>query len=252
MRKGTLKAIRQHAVEEFPNECCGLVVAIDGKDVYRPCKNISPEGEESFVMCPEDFARFEDEGEILMVVHSHPNASAKPSEGDLVSIEEVQIPFLIVSVYKDLITGEMVAEDYTITEPTGYEAPLIGRAWNPPQLDCYALVRDYYERELGIELLDFERTKRAGSWWEDPENESLYLKHFEAAGFVQVDDGPQKHDVVIMTISSRAGPNHAAIYLGDETGHILHHLCDRLSGRVPYGGYWLDNTHMVVRHKEML
>lgn len=252
MRKGTLKAIREHAVRDFPREACGLVLMKGGKEKYKPCRNISIDSEDSFAMDPEDYAAAEVEGEIIAVVHSHPNASAKPSAGDLVSIEEEQLPFFIISVYKDLLTGEVVAGDHTITAPSGYEAPLVGRTWCPPQLDCYSIVRDYYQRTLDITLPDFETVLRTGAWWEDRNNESLYVKHFESAGFVRVDGPPKEHDVIIMTLQSQAGPNHSAIYLGDETGHILHHLYGRLSGRAPYGGYWLDNTHMIVRHKEML
>jgi cell wall-associated NlpC family hydrolase len=46
-----------------------------------------------------------------------------------------------------------------------------------------------------------------------------------------------------------AVPNHAAIYLGNNT--ILHHLVDRLSSKDVYGGYWLKATVCVLRHKEL-
>lgn len=249
MRKSTLKAIRDHAIADSPRESCGLVILENGKELYIPCRNLSPEANDTFVLDPKDFAAAEDRGEILMVVHSHPNESARPSEGDLVSIEAHGLPFLIVSVYKDLITGEMNADDYTITEPSGYEAPLIGRRWAPPTLDCYSLIRDLYSRELGITVPDFEIEKRAGKWWEDKDNSSLYLDHFEEAGFVRVDWPPQKYDVIFMEVGSKAGPNHAGIYLGDNI--ILHHLYGRLSERVPYGGYWQGATRMIVRHREL-
>lgn len=119
-------------------------------------------------------------------------------------------------------------------------------------MDCWALVKDYYDRTLGIQFPSLEIQARAGAWWEDPANESLYLKHFDEAGFIRVDDGPKKHDMIVMEIASKAGPNHAGVYLGDETGYILHHFYGRLSNRGPYGGYWLNSTHCVVRHNELM
>ena len=30
-----------HATEAYPEECCGLIVNVDGVDIYWKCKNIS-------------------------------------------------------------------------------------------------------------------------------------------------------------------------------------------------------------------
>ncbi len=252
MNKKTLAAIRKHSLEEYPKEACGLVIREGRKEVYTPCKNIASEPEETFVLCPKDFASAEDKGKILMVVHSHPEGSCRPSEADKVMCSETQVPWMILSVYKDLITGEMNTDDYCIIEPEGYEAPLEGRSWNPPTLDCMSLIEDYYKRILDIEVPKFELAKRAGDWWEEEGAESLYLKHYEEAGFIKVDDGPKEHDVIIMEIASKAGPNHAGVYLGDDTGYFLHHLHSRLSGKDIYGGYWVRHTRMIVRHKELM
>lgn len=251
MRKSTLKNIRNHALEAYPAESCGLIIQEGKGEIYRPCRNLA-DGTDHFVMDPKDYAAAEAEGEILMIVHSHPNASAKPSEADKVMCEETGLPWLIVSVFIDLITKEMNAQDYTITRPSGYEAPLIGRVWGPPRLDCYSLIRDYYQRELDIHIPDFEVQKRATDWWNDPASSSLYLDHFSEAGFERVDDGPELHDVILMEVASKASVNHAGIYLGHDTGYMLHHLYGRLSNRVPYAAsYWQDHTRMVVRHKDL-
>lgn len=249
-----LHAIQQHAIAEYPREACGLVVHAHGEeDIYIPCRNIA-EGNSSFVMAPEDYAAAEERGEITMLVHTHPDASSRPSEADRVVCSEGDVPWLILSVYKDVADGQMVAEKYTIIEPDGYVAPLVGRQWGPPRHDCYSLIRDYYQRELGIDIPDFELAMRTSNWWEDPEAESLYVKHFEEAGFVRVDDGPKLHDVIMMDIRSKVQGkvNHAGIYLGDNPCLMLHHLFDRPSSRVPYGGYWLQQTVMIVRHKSLL
>lgn len=251
MKKSTLKAVRDHALTAYPREACGLIVKIKGKEKYRPCKNLA-KGDDNFVMDPQDYTDAENAGEITMVVHSHPEASCRPSEADRVMCEETGLPWMILSIYRDLITGEMNTEDFGIIMPEGYEAPLEGRQWQPPTLDCYSLIRDYYSRTLGINLPDFETTLRAQDWWDDATNSSLYLQHFEKAGFVRVDGDPKEHDVIIMEIASKAGPNHAGVYLGDDTGYFLHHLYGRPSSKEIYGGFWLRNTSLTVRHKDLI
>ena len=44
-----------HATEAYPEECCGLIVNVDGVDIYWKCKNISEAyKEKSFVIDPLD------------------------------------------------------------------------------------------------------------------------------------------------------------------------------------------------------
>ena len=54
-------------------------------------------------------------------------------------------------------------------------------------LDCYTLVRDYYHRERGIELLDFERED---DWWH--KGQDLYMQGFERAGFAPLARGEEQ------------------------------------------------------------
>src|SRR3546814_4028951 len=86
MRKSTVAAMRAHAVQEYPRECCGLVVLVAGHEQYVPCANVALGGRH-FVMAPEDYARAEDAGEVVALVHSHPDAPAQPSAADRVACE---------------------------------------------------------------------------------------------------------------------------------------------------------------------
>jgi len=228
----TLEAIQAHAAKDFPNEACGLIIVRKGRERYVACKNIANSGDH-FVMSREDFSKAEDEGEILAIVHSHPNVAARPSEADLVGCEATNVPWLIIS----WPTGLM-----SLTVPTGYKAPLIGRSYAHGILDCYSLCRDYYKETLGLDLPDYERDD---FWW--LKGQDMYLDNFQAAGFSRVPNKDLKlHDGILMQVSSKV-PNHAAIYIGD--GLILHHVQGRLSSRDVYGGYWQKNTYCVVRHE---
>lgn len=239
----TAQAIRDHAIEQYPRESCGLVVIHKGRELYLPCRNVAKSKDENFVLEPEDYAKAEEIGEIVAVVHSHPNAPARPSEADLVMCESTGLPWHIVHVSRSE-AGNLHATDIYTFQPTGYVAPLVGRSFSHGVLDCYQLIKDYYARELLIELPDFYRRD---NWWNEGQN--LYMQNFEAAGFVPATGAIRKHDVVIMQVRSPV-PNHAGVYIGD--GRILHHQMSRLSSRDVYSGYFQEVTRIVVRHKDLL
>ncbi|MDG2524656.1 C40 family peptidase [Stenotrophomonas sp. HITSZ_GD] len=239
----TLAAIHEHAVAEYPRECCGLVVAIEGRETYVPCRNEAAAPSEHFRLPAEDYASAEDRGEVLALVHSHPNAPATPSDADRVQCEGSGLVWHIVSVGQ--VDGAAECGDIQTIEPSGYEAPLIGRQFAHGILDCYTLVQDFYRRELGIQLSNYTRED---DWW--LKGQQLYsLDRLQAEGFERITDAPRRGDLILMQIRSTV-PNHAGIYLGD--GVMLHHLHSRLSDRVVYGGYWAERTCYIVRHREMI
>lgn len=220
-----------HAQACFPAEACGLVIVERGREHFVPCQNQAI-GTEHFIISAEDYAAAEDRGEIIAVFHSHPNASPQPSEADRVSCEKTGLRWWIVSVP----SGE-----WYCLEPNGYVAPLVGREFQHGVLDCYAIIRDWYQQELGITLTDYSRHD---NWWEDGQS-NLYVSNFQQEGFYRV-DAPARGDMILMQIGSSV-PNHAAVYLGD--GMILHHLQGRLSSTDVYGGYFQKVTTHILRHE---
>lgn len=228
-----LIALRAAAAAAYPKEACGLLVRDASGVRYQSCKNTAgDQAHDRFAIDPEDWAAAEDAGEILAVVHSHPDACANPSTADRIGCERTGLPWLIVGWPSAVVVP---------LEPSGWEAPLIGREFAFGVQDCYTLIQDCFRRELQIELPDFERED---GFWE--RGEELYLENFEKAGFARVTGSVQPYDVVLMKVASDV-VNHGAVYRGD--GLILHHCYGRLSCRDPYGGYWLRHTHCVVRHR---
>lgn len=241
MQNETRQSAINHALAAFPQESCGLVVIVKGKERYIACRNVAQSKSDHFVLSAEDYADAEDTGEITAIVHSHPNTPSRPSEADLVGCESSGLPWYILSIGKNEGEPPHFSSEHAIS-PSGYKAPLVGREFHHGVLDCYTLIRDYYQEELGITLKDYDRTD---NWWHRGEN--LYLKNFQDAGFEEVDiKDIQVGDVIIMQIRAPE-PNHAGVYLGD--GLFLHHLYGRLSSRDVYGGYWRETTRCVIRYK---
>lgn len=246
MKEQTQADIREHAVRCFPSESCGLVVSLRGKERYFECRNINAGVNTNFGIHPEDWAKAEDMADILAIVHSHPNDAARPSEGDRVMMEMTQLPWHIVHVSKLDGTGDVTATEINTFHPDGYVAPLIGRQFVHGVLDCYSLIKDYYERELDIALPHFEREDK---WWESGEQD-LYMENFAAAGFAPISGPIREHDVIIMQFGHNAKKaNHAGVYIGD--GVMLHHMYGRLSTREAYLGQFQEVTRVIVRHKDL-
>jgi len=228
-----LTEIRSHAERDFPREACGLIVVRKGRKRYIPCRNVA-ERNEHFIIHAEDQVAAEDIGEIVMVVHSHPNIPAVPSQADLVGCERSGVPWGIVN----WPTGAV--HEF---KPSGYVPPLYGRVFSHGVLDCYSFIQSYFSETLGITLPDFDRPDE---WW--LKGQSLYLDGFASAGFVLVDDMKQ-HDVLLMRVASPV-PNHAAVHLGD--GLIGHHQMGRLSSKDIFGGYVQKVTTHTLRHRSLL
>lgn len=240
-------AIRCHAEESYPHEACGYIIQVGKKEVYYPCQNEAVDPKEDFRIGGYQRIQAEEQGTILAVVHSHPDYPAKPSEADLVQCELSKLPWYIIEV-RGGVSGALER-----IEPRGYVAPLLGRTFHHGTQDCLQIILDYYQREMGIDLGQYERED---DWWE--KGKDYYRELLPQAGFYPVDE-LQQGDVVLMQIDSPV-PNHAGVYLADgklktedcypQPGVILHHLYHRLSRRDNYGGYWYDVTVGYWRHKD--
>ena len=230
----TLQAqILEHAKAEFPREACGLLAVVKGRRRYFPCRNIAETPDEHFVLDPTGYAEVEDQGEIVAVVHSHPTTNHEPSQADRIACEKSELPWFIVNPN---------TEQWGYCEPAGFELPYVGREFSFGVVDCYTLCRDWYKREFGVSLSDYDRRDK---FWLRGEN--LYLDNFAAEGFSEVPlEELQYGDLILMQLESPL-PNHAAIYLGDQ--QILHHVQGRLSSRDIYGGYYWSSTAKAIRHE---
>lgn len=249
----TREAIISHGIREYPREACGYVVAENGKEKYIECKNISPKPGDNFAVSLEESQAIEDKYQVLTFVHTHPDHDAVPSEADRVACEETMLPWVIVSIREGAYAGECMLE------PSGWKAPLVGRQFFHGVLDCYTIIRDWYYRDAGILLPDFERED---GWWKK-DGVNLYVDNFKKAGFESVGQYPSEYkvgDVILMSCKADRA-NHAGVFLGSTVpkenpelhkvpNSMLHHMYGRLSNRVVYGGYWLEITTDVLRHKD--
>ncbi|WP_277977379.1 C40 family peptidase [Pantoea endophytica] len=236
MRKKIMNAIREHVEAEYPREACGVVVQIGRAQEYVRCRNISDTPTESFTMADDDLHAAEAQGDVLMIIHSHPDVvQLIPSEMDRIQCDHSGVEWGIMSWPEG---------DFCTISPRG-ERELAGRQWVLGHADCWTLVMDYFQQTHGITLgnwsVDYE-------WWIDGK-ESRYDDNWQGEGFTEVDPASMKPGDVIMMRVQAPVTNHAAVYLGDNI--MLHHGFGNLSARVPYGKYYRDRTVRIVRHKDL-
>jgi proteasome lid subunit RPN8/RPN11 len=76
--------LERHALEEAPNEACGLVLVREGRAVgYRRGRNATPSPYRFRLEVDPEVWFLEDEGYELAVFHSHPSSPPRPSRADL-------------------------------------------------------------------------------------------------------------------------------------------------------------------------
>lgn len=241
------KAINAHANECHPKEACGVIVNSE----YIPCTNVSLD-DAQFEIDVIDIVGAEKEGKIQAYVHSHSGfgeASTKPSQLDMLQMGLHGLPWAIAN-----------GVDVDLYHPTDYKAPLIGRDYYHGTLDCYTLIKDYYQRELGITLNDYER---ADEWWADKDSKPLYLDGFKKEGFAEVNT-IQRHDIILARLGRTVHVNHALVFIGNGTlkseptddvvGNdlVLHHPYGRESLRDIFGESWQRRAAVIIRHKSLM
>lgn len=233
----TLKdKIKQHALQEFPKECCGVVVLFKGKKKYIPCANIHPQSDKEFVLSPDDLLKAYELGEVVAIVHSHshPESDRFPSKYDLIAQAESELTWIMYNInYKEFHEWS-----------DGVKPSLYGREYKHGIVDCLSFIRDWYREELGIHINNYHRED---DWWHKGQN--LYLDNYEKEGFYKIPFSETRYgDLLLMNIGGSV-VNHSAVYIGENK--VAHHATNRLSCVDVYGSFLRDRTVMVLRHRDM-
>ena len=234
------RQILNHVKVEYPKEACGVIILKKGKEKYIPCKNLAENAHDDFVLNPKDYYKATKEGDVVKIVHSHPNGTCSPSSLDQIACDTLGIDWLIVS-YPNVQWNEV--------KSANKKPDLIGRSFAYGILDCFTLVEDYYRDVCDIILKVPQWNKDNGYEWDFWEKgKNYYIDNYETNGFKRITDGSLKlHDSLLMNIRSPIS-NHCAIFIGNDK--ILHHLSGRLSCREMYGSYYRQYTTHVIRHEK--
>tara|TARA_R110000803_G_scaffold89541_1_gene156773 strand:+ start:907 stop:1602 length:696 start_codon:yes stop_codon:yes gene_type:complete len=226
-----LEKIKEHFSAWYPKEACGVFIAVKGKKEWVACDNVSDE-DDSFVIDSKQYIAASRRGDIVGIVHSHPDASPEPSENDKKYCNTLGIPYYIFS-YPDM--------DLKIVQPERETKPLYGRDYEFGVNDCFEAMRDYLaSRNIDIPT----RAAFEDDWWEkslDYFTDEIIRDY----GYSRVEDNMKENDVIIFTINASVG-NHCGVYLGDDL--FFHHAENRISCRENLYPFWKKHISGVYRY----
>lgn len=235
LNKKIKKEIKDHAFEERPKECCGLLILLSNQSIEaHRCRNEETK-DDKFKINPEDYLTASQKGKIMGVYHSHTN--------DLESFSQKDKYFSKLHGLKYVLYNTRFNSFFQYdpdSDPEGY----VGRVFEIGKQDCFGLMKEFYKEELNIDLKNYNRD----SSWEEAK-ESLFDKHFEKEGFVKVDD-LKKYDCILFKFKKKIFSDHIAIYMGDNK--ILHHPINGFSKIDFYGEQYKRLTNYTIRHKSLL
>lgn len=92
-----LNKIKIYCKQNSNVESCGVIVSLEGQDVFVECENLSKKPAGNFYINPRILIDYD----VKYIVHSHTNCSSRPSENDIVQCNEICIPYLIYSLRDD-------------------------------------------------------------------------------------------------------------------------------------------------------
>lgn len=198
-----IEQIRDQALEAFPNEGVWLIT----EKGCRFVDNIHDDPQHHFDVDSGDVQDAIFEG-LLAIVHSHTNGRHYPSQHDMTTQINTDVPW-------GILTCDGVGSSRILW--WGGKTPeqiedLNERTFCHGATDCYALVRDYFLLKLGIALPEFPRS---WEWWKT--DDDLLRQGFEKAGFSVVRDMPRPGDVWLASIGSRDSKlNHCGVLIEDD------------------------------------
>lgn len=226
-----LDDIREHFEECYPREGCGVLAVIQGQRKWFACTNVADD-DKDFVIDSTEYMDIASKGDIIGIVHSHPDGSCAPSIADIRCCNTVGIPYYIFS-YPDM--------GMHIQQPEHVDKPLYGRDYEFGVNDCFEAMRDYLATQ-NINLPARSAFER--KWWHK-DLDYFTDKIIKEYGGVPVKGPLQKNDVIIFSIDSLVG-NHCGVYLGEDI--FYHHAENRLSCRENLYPFWKKYITGVYRY----
>lgn len=236
--------IKSHSLENPKEECCGFILFANGEYSVFPCQNRAENPAHNFSIDGQDYLNASFKGDIVACYHSHCFDEKNYSDIDKVNSNGFNIPLILYHIQSD---------EFFTYYPNNESNKYIGQSFQIGVSDCFSLVREYYEKELGIKIRDYYRDDK---WM--TKSQYYFDTQYEQEGFVKVSfdktnfDNMKKHDIILVkhqVLIDFPHATHAAIYLGHN--QILHHIRDGYSKIEDYSDSYKRRTMMILRHNTL-
>lgn len=201
--------IAKQAFEIPDEETCGIIVNVGGLLKYIPCQNQADDKRHWFSIGGRDFLIAEKLGEIIAICHSQ--VKRKDFSGfDLQNSLGHKVLFILFC--KD-------DQKFSLLEKSEKKySQYLNRKFEIGRQDCFTLLRDFYNNELGIVIEDIARQNL---WFEKDRNTIRDGAIREGFKLIEKIEPKELFDVLIFAFNSDRFPVHLGIYLGAD--EFLHH-----------------------------
>jgi proteasome lid subunit RPN8/RPN11 len=209
------KKIKEHALEESPRECCGIIV--NDVKVVR-CRNVAHKPMDHFSLSPLDYMKASREGDINAIYHSHLDEE-KFSPSDIINSQTHEVNYILYNIKNNSFSEFNPLKKKTFIHSTSFKTGIS---------DCMTLVINYYKENFDIDLSDLNFLRMKEDWSErDPLliqkiielNRTNHSDLFEEIDFLETT--LRKHDIISLEYIKGKGVCHTAVYVG--SGNIFHH-----------------------------
>jgi proteasome lid subunit RPN8/RPN11 len=226
------QAAKAHALSEWPKESVGLVTG----GSYVPVPNLAEDPTQGFAFDKQLMLT----PELRAIIHSHPSGRINPSKLDMQQQLATDLPWGIVGCNNGATTDIFWWGPGVQPPPLKKRGYRFGPSGSDGKGDCYAIIRDWYKLERGIELMEIPRDEE-----EFKAEYPFYDSLFATIGSREIQPSEvDVGDVVLIRIRQEIS-NHALLYIGK--GLALHHAGNQLSAEVPIGP-WLRFRTRCLRY----
>lgn len=237
--------IKEHALKESPKECCGLIYISEQKfslEIFK-AENKDKDPENYFQISEKDYLAASEKGKIWGFYHSHIEED-RFSDYDKMTSEKLKLNAIMYCLRNDAFY------EY---QPIGLELPFVGRDYAIGALDCFTLIKDYYNQTYNIFIPEIENDYRFIEHKPDHKDNNrvhnILPDFFRDNGFVEVEN-VRDGDIILMNTPDILSPVHCAIY--KEPGQILHHPFKKKSCISLYKDIYKKYSTHFFRHGGML
>lgn len=209
-------------------EPCAAVHLRKGKATLVPLQNVSTDPENYF-LTGSDYSRLNLTGEILYIVHAHPD-NCTPSTYDIAACNALNIPYIIFN--------KLNLEHSTIY-PSSYKT-LSGKPYEFGVNDCFEACRNWYLAH-GIPIPP--RKNWIDDWWLQGHD---YIKYV-AQEWPFVETSSLEYGNLITFAVEHEKENHMGVYL--ENDCFFHHVEHRLSCKENLYPFWGKHIKKVYKYE---
>lgn len=233
IKKEILNSVKEHSDSEGENECCGLILQKDGEQMIHKARNsVEPEFlKTNFAICGKDYLKAISIGKIIAVYHSH-NCDYI-SENDKKFSRNSNIPYLIF---------HKKSNKFSIYDPRDDVSTYIEGEFKIGINDCYTIVKEHYEKKLGILLENYSRDE---GWYD--KNPDIMIESARKEGLEIVKNITSISELKVNDILV-TNNKHLCIYLGN--GQIIHRRRGRPTEVEPLTSARLKRLTFVARKKD--